>query len=93
MLDQDGLSSLADELVQVLRKEWLGKPTDPTSPAGIVSNLGYDLFLTKGLKPTTRESFMAWLQKDGVPEFLKLVGTIAGSIILAIILLWLGIKQ
>jgi hypothetical protein len=93
MLDHDGFPGLADELVRVLRKDWLGKSSDPTSPAGITSNLGYDLFLTKGLESTVWESFGAWLQKDGVPEFLKLVGTIIGGIILAIILLWLGIKQ
>ena len=93
VLDQDGLLGLADELVKVLKKDWLGKSSDPHSPASIASNLGYDLFLTKGLQPTVWESFGAWLQKDGVPEFLKLMGTIIGGIILAIILFWFGIRQ
>jgi hypothetical protein len=36
---------------------WLGKTSDPSTPAGSVANLGHDLFLTKGVSPTRWERF------------------------------------
>jgi hypothetical protein len=63
-LMRDGRAQLVDELMHILDKSWLGDPAKPTSPAGIVSNLGHDLFLTKGLKQTPGEHLSAWLQKD-----------------------------
>jgi hypothetical protein len=37
---------LRDDLLFVLRKEWLGTPDDLGSPANIMAKLGYNLFLT-----------------------------------------------
>jgi hypothetical protein len=56
-LSRDGLPGLADELAVVLRMDWLGKPSDPASLLGMASELGYDLFLTKGPRATPWESF------------------------------------
>lgn len=88
-LQADGHSALADQLTGVLNKEWLGKSTDPGSPAGIVSNLGFDLFLTKGLKPTRWENFLSTIQQDGVRELLKLIG----AVVLAGFIVWLGFQK
>lgn len=88
VLVSDGFPKLADELTTVLDKKWFGKSTDPLSPAGIVSNLGYNLFLNKGLKPTARETFLTTLQKEGVGQFLSIVG----AVVLALLLLWLGLS-
>src|SRR6266478_2092996 len=49
-LEAAGFSQLPDQLVCILKKDWLGKSTEPNTPAGIAANLGYDLFITKGLK-------------------------------------------
>ena len=87
-LQNDGYPTLADELVTVLGKQWLGKSTNPNSPAGIVSKLGYDLFTTKGLEATSWEKFVTLLQQEGVKQLI----TIIGGIILAGLLLWLGLK-
>jgi hypothetical protein len=88
-LQADGYPDLARELAVVLSKEWLGKSNDPGSPAGIVSNFGFDLFLTKGLKPTAWESFLSTIQQEGVKEILKLIG----AVILAGLIVWLGFKK
>ena len=88
-LASDGHANLAEELSAVLDKTWLGKTSDPSAPAGIVSNLGFDLFLTKGLKPTKWESFLGNIQQEGVKELLKLIG----GVVLAGLLLWLGLKK
>ncbi len=88
-LQHDGYPTLADELVTVLGKQWLGNSTDPNSPACIISKLGYDLFTTKGLEATSWEKFVALLQQEGVKQLI----TIVGGIILAGLLLWLGLKS
>jgi len=88
-LEQDSYPGLADELTNVLSKDWLGKSTDAGSPAGIVSNLGFDLFLTKGLKPSAWESFLSTIQQEGVKELLKLIG----GLILAGLIVWMGFKK
>lgn len=80
---------LAAELSEILDKKWLGQSSDPSSPAGVVANFGYDLFLTKGIKPTLWERTMSTLQQEGVKQLLKLVGTL----IVAVILFYLGIKS
>ncbi len=54
-LDAAGFNQLPDELAHVLKKDWLGEFTNPNSPAGIASKLGYDLFITKGLTTTLWE--------------------------------------
>lgn len=82
-------ANIADEIVRVLDMNWLGKLEDPHSPAGIVAKLGYDLFLTQGLKPTWGETIRAILRDDGTKEVVKLIG----GVLLAAILIWLGLKK
>jgi hypothetical protein len=73
-MEADGLHKLPAELEGVLRKQWLGKPTEPDTPARIASNLGYDLFVTKGLKATPWESFKSALRQEGAKQLATLVG-------------------
>jgi len=80
--------NLADELTYVLSKEWLGNPSEPTSPASITSKLGYNLFTTKGLEATTWEKFVQTIQQEGVKQLITIVSGIA----LTALLLWLGLK-
>lgn len=89
-LCSDGFSGLAEELVSVLNtSKWLGRADDSSSPAGIVAGLGYDLFTTKGVRPSFLEKMMAILREEGVKELIKLVS----GIVLAALLLWLGLKK
>ena len=62
---------------------------DPCSPACIVSKLGYDLFLTKGIKPSFSENIRALLREELTKEILKLVG----GILLAFLLLKFGLTK
>jgi hypothetical protein len=68
---------------------WLGKVDDPLSPAGITRELGYNLFLTQGIKPTLWESIRATLRDEGSKELIKMIGLIIG----ALLLFWLGLKS
>jgi hypothetical protein len=88
-LTSSGYGSLVDELVKVLDKTWLGQSTNPSSPAGIVFNLGYDLFFTKGLKATIWEKTITTLRDEGVKAFLSLLG----GLILTGFLVYLGLKK
>jgi len=88
---RDGLPNLANEILAVLRKEWLGRRSDPSSPAGILSHLKYDLFVTKGLTPRWWEKMFATLREEGPKQALEIVA----KIVLAILLFYLaahGIK-
>ena len=83
-----GQAKLAEDLRELLGKYWLGKATDPIAPAGICRKLGYDLYLTKGVKPTFREAAAAQLQGSWASELLK----VAGIVLAAALVLILGIK-
>jgi hypothetical protein len=83
-----GAVNLASDLGRVLDLKWLGEPSDPHCPAGIVAKLGYNLFLTKGIERTRWESFVSILRDEGTKEFVKIVF----AILLAAILLRLGLK-
>jgi hypothetical protein len=88
-LQGDNAGEMADELVKVLSMDWLGELDDPHCPAGIVKKLGYDLFLTQGIKPTWTEAIRGTLRDEGTKEFVKLIG----GLILAGLLIWLGLKK
>lgn len=88
-IEGDGAFLLADDLVSVLDTKWLGAMDDPCSPACIVSKLGYDLFLTKGIKPSFSENIRALLREELTKEILKLVG----GILLAFLLLKFGLTK
>jgi hypothetical protein len=75
--------------IQILEKEWIGQLSQPSSPASIVEKLGYNLFITRGLALSSWQKLMQSLKEDGVKELIKIVG----SLILAGLLLWLGLKK
>jgi hypothetical protein len=89
VLEEAGHNSLADDLVKIMDKSWFGSPTDNLSVAGVIGNFKYDLFLTKGIKPTGRERFSAFLQEDGMKELFRLIA----EVLLAAALLYLGLKK
>ena len=65
-----------DEFMHILKKDWLGKPADPNTPAGIASNLGYNLFITKGLTTTLGERIKAVLTEEVPKQFIAIIVTI-----------------
>jgi hypothetical protein len=88
LLAQDGFKALPEQLEHVLDGKWLGTPGDPGSPAGIAFNLGYDLFVTKGLRATPWESFRGVLQQEGATQIVRAVGVV----IVALLVVVLGLK-
>jgi hypothetical protein len=84
----DGLPNLADEIVTVLSKKWLGNVVDLSSPAGISAKLGHNLFVTRGFEATGWEKILNVLQEEGVKQIISILGTV----IVAGLLLWLGLK-
>jgi hypothetical protein len=89
---EDGLDGLIPDIEAMLSKSWLGSADDPSSPAGVVSSLGHDLFIVKGLKPTAWENIRSRLQQEGVPQFLTLMQTTVGAILVAALLFIFGLK-
>lgn len=87
-MEDDGEPALADAVTHLLDREWLGQPTDPRSPAGVMASLRYDLFTAKGRQETPREAFIAALRQEGA----KQIVTGIGALILAVLLLILGLK-
>jgi hypothetical protein len=86
---RDSMSEKQEEdLRELLGKYWLGQATNPIAPAGICRKLGYDLYLTKGVRPTFREAAAAQLQGSWVGELLK----VAGIVLAAALVLVLGMK-
>jgi hypothetical protein len=88
----DGRPDLAPDLEKALSREWLGRTTTPGTPAHILKKLGYDLFVTKGLKPSFWEGALSSLQKDGVKEFIKLIFAIVAAVLGAFLLVRLRLK-
>lgn len=73
----------------LLTRQWIGSTSDPTTPAAIAKKLGYDLFQTKGFKPTAMEKAIEILQE----EWVKTILTLGGALVLAALLFWLGLKD
>ncbi|MBL0347545.1 hypothetical protein [Candidatus Villigracilis affinis] len=87
-LVHDGYPELADELILVLDRKWIGELDDPKSPASIARKLGYDLFITKGFTATPWEKFLITLQEESTKQLISIVS----SIILILVLIALGLK-
>jgi hypothetical protein len=87
-LAAEGLSDLTLQLERLLRRKWLGRPTDPETPAGIAFHLGYDLFVTKGLRATPWESVKSTARHEGT----KQLATVLGAALIAMLLLILGLR-
>jgi hypothetical protein len=84
----DGLGSVADALPAILDRSWLGKSTDPALPAGIASNLGFDLFQSKGLRKTAWDSFLAGVQGELTKQLVRIAGVVA----IGVLALVLGLR-
>jgi len=81
----DNLPRLADEILPLLKRDWLGRSIDPHSPAALTSKLGFNLFTTKGLEPGFWESVFQVFQKDGVKELIRVMGAIILLILVSIL--------
>jgi hypothetical protein len=89
LIAEDGMAHVPDDIEPVLGMDWLGTTADPGTPARTVAKLGFDLFATKGLKSSIWEQFLGSIQDDGIKELTRIVG----ALLLAIILVWLGLKH
>lgn len=88
-LEKDGFSRSPEEIRHVAEKSWLGKRSEPGTPANIMARFGYDLYLTRGFTSTLSERLRQLLEEDVAKEFIKLVYFIVG----AALLLWFGLKK
>jgi hypothetical protein len=70
----------------LLERKWLGDPTSPSTVALAAKKLGYDLFHKK---PSFLESAQAVFEQEGLKTILQIVGTVA----IAVLLFWLGLKK
>jgi hypothetical protein len=77
------------QLRRVLAKTWVGNPSVRGTPAAIIAKLGYDLFLTSGMKPSRWEKAKVKLEE----EWVKHVLDFAGKLLLAAALVWFGWKS
>lgn len=87
-MQADDQPELADTVTHLLDRTWLGQPTDPRSPAGVMANLRYDLFTTKGRQETPKEAVLSALRLEGA----KQIVTVIGLVLVAVILFLLGLK-
>ncbi|MCU0288573.1 MAG: hypothetical protein MUF15_19550 [Acidobacteria bacterium] len=72
----------------LISKKWIGSREEHTSIATNTKKLGYDLFLTKGIKPTIFERLAILLEEEGVKTILQILASIA----IAGLLVWIGLK-
>ena len=79
---------LLHDVKLILSKKWLGDTSQPSDVSTIAKKFGYDLFHTKGVKQTFLERLQEILEKEVVKTILMIVGTL----VIAIILVWLGLK-
>lgn len=94
-LDAQGLHSLSKKLVPILSKEWFGNTNTPGTPASIVSNLGFNLFTTRGVEPSLQERILNWLKQEGSKQIISIIGAIIQFILIALVtffLVRLGLK-
>jgi hypothetical protein len=85
---RDGLAHSSAEIRNVVGREWLGSRNVPGSPAHVMAQFGYDLFLTKGFTSTLGERIRQLFEEDAPKEAVKLVF----AVILAWLLFWRGWK-
>ena len=88
LLRSEGKEHLADDFLALLDKKWLGTLSDAYSPARIAANLGYNLFITKGVAPTLGEILRIKLGEESAKQVIQAVFSIA----LAAALVLLGLK-
>ena len=92
-LEADKLGFLKPQLLNVLSLKWLGSPGEPKSPAAVASNLnlGYDLFVIRGLKPDWRERGRAFIANETVKLTVKSVSVVVMTIVTSLVF-WLLIR-
>ncbi len=79
---------LAD--VQTLAKlPSLGDASSPTVAAHIIKNLGFDLFRTRGIRPTAWERLRDFLEEEAIKALFKILG----AVLLAGLLVWFGFQE
>jgi hypothetical protein len=81
-LQSDGFLDAPAELRYVAEKSWLGKRSEPGTPANIMARFGYDLYFTRGFSATFGERFRQLLEEDAAKEFIKLVFLVLGTALL-----------
>jgi hypothetical protein len=69
-----------------LARSWIGNSAVRGTPAAVVAKLGYDLFLTSGMKPSRWERAKAKLEEEWVKHLLEFLG----KLLVAGALAWLG---
>lgn len=79
-LSIDKVASLLD----VLSWEWLGKVSDPDSPAGIVKKFGFDLFRGNGIQTTFWQRARTVLESELIRNLIWISATIAVTALLFI---------
>lgn len=77
-----------DDIELLISKKWIGSREEHTSIATNTKKLGYDLFLTKGIKPTIFERLAILLEEEGVKTIMQILASIA----IAGLLVWIGLK-
>lgn len=91
-LETQGLPGLAEELTPLLTRDWLGTSDQPKAPADIMAKLGYNLFFTKGLKPTFWENVQDFFRQDFFKGFLNMLIAILQAILIAYLLIRFGLN-
>ncbi|MFG3259045.1 hypothetical protein [Streptomyces sp. NPDC048172] len=89
---EDGVSDLIPAVEKMLSKSWIGSADDPSSPAGVVSALGHDLFIVKGLEPTMWERLRSTLRREGAQQLVTSVSSVFVAVAVAALIVTLGLK-
>jgi hypothetical protein len=87
VLASEGFPTLGSDIAKILAKDWLGRRSNPCSPAGILAHLDYDLFVTRGLLRSGWEKVTSALRTEGVKELVR----IAGAVILGLLIVFLSV--
>ncbi|MBU4232827.1 MAG: hypothetical protein L6277_08465 [Desulfobacterales bacterium] len=82
-------ANLFNDIKTLLNKGWLGNITEPSIISTTAKKLGYDLFHTKGITPTTLERLKQIFEVEGVKNLLLIIS----SVIIATLILLLGLKK
>lgn len=88
-LKKDGFVRSPAELRFVAEKTWLGKRSEPGTPANIMARFGYDLYFTRGFTSTFAERLRQLLEEDAAKELIKLVYLVVGTALL----IWWRLKK
>lgn len=88
-IGKNGQDKLLDDSLLLLKRDWLGVPEAPSIIATTTKKLGYDLFHTRGVKPTLWERLATTIEEEAVKNIFKIIV----AVVIAGLLLWLGLKK